>query len=107
MSKIKYKTGNILDEEAEALVNTVNCIGFMGRGIALDFKKAFPENFDAYAVRCKNGKMNPKKVFVFETDKKKGNLRFDFGKKAQGTSALHYQFSDQAALAGQKQNRGY
>jgi len=81
MSKIKYKTGNILDEEAEALVNTVNCIGFMGRGIALDFKKAFPENFDAYAVRCKNGKMDPKKVFVFETDKKKGNLRFDFGKK--------------------------
>ena len=37
---VEYKTGNILDEDVEALVNTVNCVGFMGRGIALQFKKS-------------------------------------------------------------------
>ena len=65
---IEYKTGDILTEQAEALVNTVNCVGAMGRGIALQFKRAFPENFKAYAARCKQEKMQPGKVFVFETD---------------------------------------
>lgn len=65
---IEYKTGDILSEQAEALVNTVNCVGAMGRGIALQFKQAFPENFKAYAVRCKQEKMQPGKVFVFETE---------------------------------------
>ncbi len=41
---IEYKSGDILAEDAEALVNTVNCVGIMGRGIALQFKKAFPAN---------------------------------------------------------------
>ena len=65
---IEYKTGDILSEQAEALVNTVNCVGAMGRGIALQFKRAFPDNFKAYAARCKQEKMQPGKVFVFETD---------------------------------------
>jgi len=47
-SMIELTQGNILKADAEALVNTVNCVGFMGRGIALQFKKAYPENFDAY-----------------------------------------------------------
>ncbi len=64
---IKYKTGDILAEDAEALVNTVNCVGVMGRGIALQFKRAFPENFKAYAARCKRDEMQPGQVFVFET----------------------------------------
>ena len=44
MPVIKYKTGDILTEAVEALVNTVNCVGVMGRGVALQFKRAFPEN---------------------------------------------------------------
>ena len=64
---IEFKTGDILSEEADALVNTVNCVGVMGRGIALQFKRAFPENFRAYAVRCKRNEMQPGRVFVFET----------------------------------------
>lgn len=64
---IEYKTGDILAEEAEALVNTVNCVGFMGRGIAKQFKEAFPDNFKAYAARCKHDEMQPGHVFVFET----------------------------------------
>lgn len=64
---IEYKTGDILAEDAEALVNTVNCVGIMGRGIALQFKNAFPENFEAYAEACKRDEVQPGRMFVFET----------------------------------------
>jgi len=64
---IEYKSGDILREDAEALVNTVNCVGVMGRGIALQFKKAFPKNFKAYAAACKNEEVQPGRMFVFET----------------------------------------
>jgi O-acetyl-ADP-ribose deacetylase (regulator of RNase III) len=64
---IEYKTGDILAEDAEALVNTVNCVGFMGRGIALQFKKAWPENFQAYAAACRRNEIQPGRMFVFET----------------------------------------
>lgn len=46
VAMITYTHGNILGTDAEALVNTVNCVGIMGRGIALQFKKAFPDNFN-------------------------------------------------------------
>ena len=64
---IEYRIGDVLAEEADALVNTVNCVGVMGRGIALQFKRAFPENFEAYAARCRRKEMQPGRVFVFET----------------------------------------
>ena len=64
---IRYKTGDILAEDAEALVNTVNCVGVMGRGIALQFKKAFPENFREYADACEHKGVQPGRMFVFET----------------------------------------
>lgn len=64
---IEYKCGDILKEEVEALVNTVNCVGVMGRGIALQFKNAFPDNFKAYATACKINEVYPGRMFVFET----------------------------------------
>lgn len=64
---IEYKTGDILTEDAEALVNTVNCVGIMGRGIALQFKKAFPRNFEAYAAACQKQEVQPGRMLVFET----------------------------------------
>lgn len=64
---IEYKSGNILEEDAEALVNTVNCVGFMGRGIALQFKKAWPDNYKAYAAACREQRVRPGRMFVFET----------------------------------------
>ena len=64
---IEFKVGDIFSEDVEALVNTVNCVGVMGRGVALQFKRAFPENFKAYAERCKHNEMRPGQVFVFET----------------------------------------
>ena len=64
---IEYKTGDILAEESEALVNTVNCVGIMGRGIALQFKKAFPDNFKVYVSACERNEVLPGQMFVYET----------------------------------------
>ncbi|MBI1349404.1 Appr-1-p processing protein [bacterium] len=64
---IKRERGNLLEAEAEALVNTVNCVGVMGKGIALQFKQAFPDNFRAYEKACRAKEIVPGKVFVFET----------------------------------------
>ncbi len=56
---IEFKHGDIFKEDAEAIINTVNCVGVMGRGIALQFKKTYPDNFKAYAVACKNEEVQP------------------------------------------------
>ena len=63
----EHKTGDILAENADALVNTVNCVGAMGRGIALQFKNAYPLNYKAYAAACKRKEVRPGDMFVFET----------------------------------------
>ena len=64
---IEEKKGDIFQEDVEALVNSVNCVGVMGRGIALQFKKAFPENFKAYAKACERGEVQPGRMFVYES----------------------------------------
>ncbi|WP_211825331.1 type II toxin-antitoxin system antitoxin DNA ADP-ribosyl glycohydrolase DarG [Kistimonas asteriae] len=64
---IKKASGNLLSANVEALVNTVNCVGYMGKGIALQFKKKFPHNYDAYHKACKAGEVVPGKMNVFET----------------------------------------
>ena len=51
----------------EALVNAVNSVGYMGKGVALQFKQAFPENFTAYQKACRAKEVRPGKMFVFET----------------------------------------
>ena len=63
---IEFKSGDILQADAEALVNTVNCVGIMGRGIALQFKNNFPENFKAYEAVCARDELRPGKMFVYE-----------------------------------------
>jgi O-acetyl-ADP-ribose deacetylase (regulator of RNase III) len=63
---ITFTQGNILDSDAEALVNTVNTVGVMGKGIALMFKEAFPENFKAYESACKRHEVQIGKMFVTE-----------------------------------------
>lgn len=65
---IEFKIGNIFESNAEALVNTVNCVGVMGRGIALQFKNKYPANFKAYQQACKQELVKPGKMFVFETE---------------------------------------
>ncbi|MFT9091216.1 MAG: macro domain-containing protein [Gluconacetobacter sp.] len=51
------------------MVNTVNCVGIMGRGIALQFKNAFPENFKAYEAACRRDEVQPGKMFIVEVNR--------------------------------------
>lgn len=69
MANIELKTGDILEADADAIVNTVNCVGIMGRGIALQFKNAYPDNFRAYKAACSVQQVQPGQMFVFETGK--------------------------------------
>src|SRR4051812_4898298 len=64
---IEFTTGDILKADVEALVNTVNCVGIMGRGVALQFKNSFPANFKAYSAACAREEVQPGGMFVFET----------------------------------------
>ncbi len=64
---IELKSGDIFEDGAEALVNTVNCVGVMGRGIALQFKKRYPENFARYEKACRKKEVQPGRMFVYET----------------------------------------
>ena len=66
---IELRQGNILKAKADALVNTVNCVGAMGRGIALQFKKAFPEMFKTYESVCKRGELKPGMVLVHDLNR--------------------------------------
>ena len=67
---IEIQQGNLLKANAEAIVNTVNCVGVMGKGIALQFKQAYPDNFRQYAKACRVSEVRPGQMFVVST----GNL---------------------------------
>ena len=105
---IEYKTGDILAEEADALVNTVNCVGVMGRGVALQFKRAFPENFKAYAARCRRKEMQPGSVFVFETGRLSPRYVVNFPTKRhwRGKSRMADIESGLRSLAEEIRSRG-
>jgi O-acetyl-ADP-ribose deacetylase (regulator of RNase III) len=72
---IEFTRGDLLSTDAEAVVNTVNCVGIMGRGIALQVKNAFPANFRAYAAACQRGEVEPGRMLVTETGQL-GNPRY-------------------------------
>lgn len=65
---IKLMTGNLLQADTEAIVNTVNTVGVMGKGLALQFKQARPDNFKAYASACQLGEVMPGRMFVYSTN---------------------------------------
>ena len=71
----EFTTGDIFKANVDALVNTVNCVGVMGKGLALQFKKKYLDNYKLYEVACKNGEVAPGKMFVTHTDTE-GNPRY-------------------------------
>ena len=66
---IKFRKGDIINADVEALVNTVNTEGVMGKGIALEFKQHFPKNYEFYRKACENGEVEIGKMLVYETGK--------------------------------------
>lgn len=63
---IQYVKGNLFESKAEALVNTVNTVGVMGKGIALQFREAFPENYRIYKNACKNNELHIGELLIVE-----------------------------------------
>ena len=106
---IDYTTGDILTADAEAIVNTVNCVGIMGRGIALQFKNAFPANFKAYEAACKRDEVQPGKMFVFETGtftNPKFIINFPTKRHWRGKSRMEDMDSGLVALAEEIRRQG-
>jgi O-acetyl-ADP-ribose deacetylase (regulator of RNase III) len=109
MAMIELTTGDILRADAEALVNTVNCVGIMGRGVALQFKNDFPENFKAYKAACARDEVQPGKMFVFETGRlsnPKFIINFPTKRHWRGKSRMEDIDSGLEALVEEIRNRG-
>lgn len=98
---IEYGKGNLLDADVQALVNTVNTVGIMGKGIALQFKKAFPENFAAYVKACKRGEVQVGSMFIHDLAQLQGPrfiINFPTKRHWRGKSRLEDIESGLAAL---------
>jgi len=64
---IKVIIGNLFESKAQTLVNTVNCVGVMGKGIALEFKKRFPDMFKDYVSRCRRGEVRLGRPYLYKS----------------------------------------
>ena len=101
MTTFTEETGNLLEAEVDALVNTVNTVGVMGKGIALQFKNAFPDNYDAYRRACADEAVRLGEMFVFETGvlgRPRWIINFPTKQHWRARSRLHHIESGLAAL---------
>ncbi len=85
--------GDLLQENTDAIVNTVNCVGVMGKGIALQFKQRWPRNFKAYEAACKRREVSIGKMFVFDLghwERPRFIINFPTKTHWRSDSKLHY-----------------
>lgn len=93
---IKYIVGNIFESKADALINTVNTVGVMGKGIALQFKKAYHNNFKAYVEACKRNEIEIGKVFIVKDSNLKSESKYiiNFPTKKDWRNPSEYSYID-------------
>jgi O-acetyl-ADP-ribose deacetylase (regulator of RNase III) len=84
------KTGNLFDAPVRALVNPVNCVGIMGKGLALTFKTQFPEMFADYETACRNGKLKPGLLHTWQLSDGRWIVNFPTKSHWKGPSKLEY-----------------
>lgn len=90
---ITFVIGDLLTDTAQALVNTVNTVGVMGKGIALQFKEQFPENYNIYRKACKEGKIAIGKILVTEIPRLDGTkLIVNFPTKTTWRKPSEYEY---------------
>lgn len=65
---IKFQVGNMFSASVEAIINTVNCVGVMGKGVALEFKRRWPDNFKEYKKLCDAKLLRPGQLFIFQNE---------------------------------------
>lgn len=106
---LQLTQGDLLQADAEAIVNTVNCVGFMGRGIAAQFKRRFPDNFRAYAAACKRSEVEPGRMLVFATGQLTNPrfiINFPTKRHWRGASRIEDIDSGLSALVKEVRDRG-
>jgi O-acetyl-ADP-ribose deacetylase (regulator of RNase III) len=90
---IRYTQGNLLNATTDALVNTVNTVGVMGKGVALQFKTAFPNNFKVYKQACEQGTLDVGKLLYVKEETLSGSVwivNFPTKKHWKGFSKYEY-----------------
>lgn len=93
---MKYIKGNLLEAQTQALVNTVNTVGVMGKGIALQFKEAFPINFKIYAAACKKKELQPGKLLVVKEQTLQGEkIIINFPTKTEWYMKSKYEYVEE------------
>lgn len=107
---IHYVTGNLLESDAQALVNTVNTVGVMGKGIALQFREAFPENYRVYRNVCKKKELHIGNMLIVEdSSMTSGNkIIINFPTKTHWRLPSEYSYIEQGlhSLRKEIENRG-
>ena len=91
---IRFTKGNLMTSSAEALVNTVNTVGVMGKGIALQFKEEFPKNFATYAKACRSGELVPGKLLITKETNRAGEEKIiiNFPTKLHWRNPSRYEY---------------
>ncbi len=106
---ITYSRGDIFETDVDALVNSVNCVGVMGRGIALQFKERFPDNFKQYKAACDRGEVEPGHMFVTESEADDGPryiINFPTKRHWRGRSLMEDVVAGLESLALEIRERG-
>lgn len=106
---IEFVKSDLLEADVDALVNAVNTEGVMGKGIALQFKKRFPDMFEAYRLACKSGEVQPGRMHVFErneTSAPRFIINFPTKRNWRSPSRLEDIEAGLAALVEEVQQRG-
>lgn len=101
---IEYVVGDIFESNCQALINTVNCEGKMGKGLAYQFKKKFPEMEKEYIKKCENGELQPGKLHIYQ-DKEYLIINFPTKNKWREKSKLKYIQDGLRVLAQEIRNR--
>ncbi len=97
---IRYICGNIFDDDAQALVNTVNTEGVMGKGIALQFKERFPDNYRVYRQICKEGRLDVGNMLIVEDSDR---IIVNFPTKRSWRRPSEYDFINSGLLSLRKE----
>jgi len=93
---MKYLKGNLLEAHTQSLVNTVNTVGVMGKGIALQFKDAFPTNFKIYAAACKKKELQIGKLLVVKEQTFEGEkIIINFPTKTEWYMKSKYEYIEE------------
>lgn len=66
---ITFTEGNIFDSPAQVITNTINCVSVMGKGLALEFKKRYPEMYQDYRQKCQKGQVKIGEPYLWENDR--------------------------------------